>query len=296
MTKISLILVIFFYAFSQNNLNLYKETIEIAKLYKNFMFRNNPSEYNLSLFERIKSKELENTKSFIKEVITPNNNLESINFLALPDSLTLKYIYIVKRINWNLREKDPVDNLDLFNDLLKTEVSRYELVDNYYGILFASIGNKNKPFNFENTDFLLDNYNLKNDIENAIFFLKAMQLCGKSIWGYINIVKPPNYDKALSFIKKFPKFNGQAYYQFLDLNFKDFKIIIVKDDGESSYKGYYINKYYDLLINHLLCLNIKKELEEERRNLLLGSILKEENLYEYSKKKDFLETLFKRVE
>ena len=42
-------------------------------------------------------------------------------------------------------------------------VSRYELIENYYSMVFTGIGNKNQPFDLSNVDFVIDNYNLEDE-------------------------------------------------------------------------------------------------------------------------------------
>ena len=73
--------------------------------------------------------------------------------------------------------------------------------DGYYSMLFASVGNKVNPFNFSKIDFKLNDYNLANDTEKGIFFLECMDYCGKTIWGYMNVVKPPNTKRPLTSLK-----------------------------------------------------------------------------------------------
>jgi hypothetical protein len=68
---------------------------------------------------------------------------------------------------------------------------------------------------------------------------------------------------------------------------------IIKDKGKQSYKSYYLDKYFETLIFHLICLNKEGGSEKEKNDLLLGSILKERNLYKYTKYKDTLEDMFK---
>jgi hypothetical protein len=272
--------------------DLNNDLLELAKIYRNFMFRNAPTASTFEQLEEIKSPELINSTKFIKETITTSNKLTTAEFLKLPDETTLKYVYIIRRINWNLREEAPKDNNELITELSEKEILRYELIDNYYDMLFSGVGNKNQPFDLSDVDFQMNKYDLKDDTEKGIFFLKAMDLCGTFIWGYMNIVNPPNYKKALPLIEKYPKFNGQPYYQYLDFGFPDFEMVIVKDKDKESYKSYYLNKYYDTLLAHLECLSQNKKDKEERNDLLLGSILKEENYYKYSKKKDILDGLF----
>ncbi|NLO41430.1 MAG: hypothetical protein GX109_00160 [Bacteroidales bacterium] len=275
-----------------NASDLNNNLIELAKIYRNFMFRNSPTTSTFEQLAEIKSSELMNATKFIKETITTGNKLTTTEFLKLPDETTLKYINIIRRINWNITEEQPKDNNKVITELTDSAIPRYELIDNYYEMLFIGVGNKNQPFNLSGVDFQMNKYELQDNTEKGIFFLNAMNLCGTLIWGYMNIVKPPNYKKALQYIKKYPKFNGQPYYQYLDFGFPDFEMVIIKDKGKESYKSYYINRYYNTLLSHLECLSQKKKDKEKRIDLLLGSILKVENYYKYSKKKKVLKELF----
>lgn len=200
---------------------------------------------------------------------------------------------MIYSVNNNTRGENQIDNNKLIDSLKASEIPKNELVDCYYSMLFTSIGNKNQPFNLSKFDFKLKDYNLSNDTEKGIFFLQCIDICGTTIWGYMNIVKPANTGEAYKNIKKFPKFNGLKYYQFTDLNFHDFEMLIIKDKGKQSYKGYYIDKYYDLLLSHLTCLNKEGAKEKDINDLLLGSILKDNNLYKYTKNKQTLENIFK---
>ena len=67
---------------------------------------------------------------------------------------------------------------------------------------------------------------------------------------------------------------------------------IIKDKGIQSYKSYYLDKYYETLLFHLICLNKENWSEKEKNDLLLGSILKNNNLYKYTEYKDTLEDIF----
>lgn len=266
--------------------------IELGKAYKDFMFRNEPPKDFVKELKSGVPENLQVVTNFISQTVTTDNDLLKQSYLSLPDSQSLKYIYIVSNINYNIRKEIQVDNNKLIDSLRNAAIPKNELVDCYYSMLFASVGNKIKPFDFSKIDFKLKEYNLTNDTEKGIFFLQCMDYCGKSIWGYMNVVKPPNTEKAYDFIKKFPKFNGLKYYQFTDLHFPDFEMLIVQDKGKQSYKGYYIDKYYDLLLNHLTCLNNEGAKENDINDLLLGSILKDRNLYQYTKHKEKLEKMF----
>lgn len=283
-------------SYSQNQV-IDNNLIELGKLYRNFMFRNIPPAGTNEKLDKLKTDELNVTVEFIKQTITSKNELTSERFLQLPDTISLKYIFVVRQISLNVREENPKDNYKLIADTLSSDIKYFALVDNYYDMLFSGIGNKNQPFDLTEVNFELNNYNLKSDTEKGIFFLKAMSLCGMTIWGYMNVVKPPNYKAAMDKINKYPKFNGQPYYQYLDLNFPDFKIKILKDEGEMSYKEYFIDKYLNTLIYHYMCLNRKKKYKEQELDLVLGSILKEKQYYKYSKNyQEQLERMFRTQE
>lgn len=276
--------------------NINAEIVELAKIYRNFMFRNSPVESTFKQLDNIETEELSGSVLFIEEAITTGNSLTTKKFLTPPDEGTLLNLYIIRRVNWNLREKSPKDNVEVIKKLQSKELTRYILLDSYYDMLFSGVANKNQPFDLSTTNFELFDYELTDETEKGIFFLKAMDFCGTTIWGYMNIVNPPNYKKALEYIKKYPKFNGRPYFQYLDFGFSDFELQIEKDKDEESFKAYYINKYYDTLLSHMACLSQKKKQKQAKEDLALGSILKEKNYYEYSKKKKALESIFKTME
>lgn len=270
-----------------------KKFIELSKAYKDFMFRNEPTK---KVIKDVKSKVPENLKTatdFIIQTITTDNKLLSKRFLTRPSDQTLKQIFIIRAINLNLREENQVDNNKLIDSLTTENIPTYELIDNYYGMLFTAIGNKNQSFDLSKVDFQLNDYNLKDDTEKGIFFLRCMNYCNRTIWGFMNVVKPPNIQKAYDNIKKFPEFNGSPYYQYSEFYFPDFEMNIVEGEGKQSYKSYYLNKYYETLFYHLVCLDKENGTEKEKNDLLLGSILKDRKLYKYTKYKDILENIFK---
>ena len=294
MTKTTLAFLALFLTiltFGQTNNN--DKLIELGKTYKDFMFRNEPTK---QVFKDIKENNTENLKTatdFIAQTITTKNKLLTQQFLSRPDDQILKQIFIIRAINLNLREENQVDNNKLIDSLTNVSIPIYELVDNYYGMLFTAVGNKNQPFDFSKIDFKLKDYNFKDDTEKGIFFLRCMRDCNSVIWGYMNVVKPPNTQKAYDNIKKYPQFNGRPYYQYTDFYFTDFEMNIVKDKGKQSYKSYYLDKYFETLLFYLTCLNKEGGTEKEKNDLLLGSIMKERNLYKYTKYKDTLEDIFK---
>lgn len=278
--------------FGQSSRNL--KLIELGKAYKNFMSRNEPPKQILEDIYQDLPTNLTITANFIVQTITTNNKILSKSVLTLPDTQTLKNIYLVRAINYNLMEENGIDNNRLIDSLDNKHIQHYEMVDVYYDLLFASVTNKMSEFDLSNMDFNLKEYNLSDDTEKGILFLNCMEFCGKKIFGYMNFIKPPNTKKSLELIKKYPKFNGQPYFQYNDFNFQDFNLLLFKNRGVESFKGYYIDKYYEVLLSHLLCLNKEKSSEKDKSDLLLGSILKDSQFYKYTKYKDVLENIFKK--
>lgn len=290
-TKILLILLLSVqFVTGQNNDNK-NELIDLAKIYRNFHFSNDPPKVVFNQLESIKSSELLKTKNFISELIKTNNSIATKKYLTKPDTITLKSLYTIRAINWNMHEADPKDNYSVIDSLINEKTDYHELLSCYYGMIFTAVGNKNRPFDMSDVNFTLWDYNLINDTEKGIFFLESMKTFGTLIWGYINVPKPPNYKKALEYIVKYPKYNGQPYYQYLDLNFQDFKLTTDKRKPKESYKKYYLNT----LFYHSLCLSQKKKYKEKRYDVLLGSIMKNESYWKYSEYPELFEQIFKKV-
>jgi hypothetical protein len=271
------------------------QLIALAKTYGDYIFMNVPSKKTVSALRADAPADLKTTANFVAESITTKNKLLTPAYLRLPDDAALKQLYIIWQIYANNTSDAPQPNEPLTDSLMGVSVPRYELVDNYYLLLFRSCGNKNQPFNLSKTDFDLAAYGLRDDTEKGIFFLECMDYCGTMIWGYMNIPKPANTKEALSLIKKYPKFNGQPYYAFDDFFFPDFEMVIL-DQGVREYKSYYLNKYFETLLSHALCLYQEKAPQEEMQLLLLGSIMRDERLYKYTEYKETLEEIFSEAE
>ena len=259
----------------------------LAKAWSGFMLQNEPPKGYIKNLKANMPEGLQPAAEFISQTITSDNDLLKDKFLTIPEAATLKNIYIIRSVVANIREEYRVDNDKLIDSLKAADIPRNDMVYNYYDMLFTGVGNKNKPFNMSRVNLNLNNYKLANNTEQGIFFLQCMSLCGSMIWGYMNVVKPPNTSKALEFIAKFPRVNSLDYYQFTDLLFPDFEITIA--GKKQSYKSFYIDKYYELLLNHMTAMQEEKAPVDIIQHLVLGSIIKDRILYKYTKHKDRLE-------
>lgn len=275
---------------AQSTLNT-QHIIELGKYYSEYMLSQEPSEEFNAKFATDFENDLQQATAFIKETVTKKNEILTDKFLKVPDSTTLKIIYIIGKLHQNPHLKSPKDPVKLVDSLKIAQIPMQELLDQYYQIIFASVGNKNLPFNLSKIDFNLNTYGLENDQYRGIFYLTCMEMCGNQIFGYMNIVNPPNTKKALSYIKKYPKFNGEPYYKYKNFEFDDFQMEILNDQGEESYKSYFITKLYSTLLSHLVCLKKENKSDKDINDLLLNSILNEESFYEFTVQKDLLESI-----
>ncbi|MBL7981585.1 MAG: hypothetical protein JNL52_07210 [Flavobacteriales bacterium] len=265
--------------------------ILLARTYKDNMFRNAPTRETLDAV-RTMPPELNATRDFVVQTITEKNALAQKKWMTAPDETTLRHIHTVRILNLDMRKEGRMGDRAVMDSLRLHPADRNELVRNYYSMLFTAIGNKNQPFDLSKLDLRPDTYGLQSDTERGIVFLECMQLCRSVIWGYMNVVKPPNTQKALAHIKRYPKVNGAAYYRFTDLNFTDFKFVM--NDSLQSYKGILVDHYLDVLLYHLMVLSDTGAKEETVRDLLLGSSMRDEQLWKYSSKRATLEQIFKK--
>ena len=271
------------------------ELIKLSEVYRKYHFSNAPPKDVFKELKKIKSPELKKSRDFIKELIKTNNDITTRKFLTKPDSTTLKSLYIIRGLNWNMHEAEPKEEKFILDSLLMEHTDYYELLSCYYGMLFTSVGNKNRPFDMSTTNFKIDEYNLVDKTEKGIFFLESMETFGTMIWGYMNVPNPPNYKKAMSFINKYPQYNSELYYQYLNLNFKDFVLTIDKSKPKESFKTYYLNKYMNTILYHAMSFSRTNGTQEDVNAILLGSIIKNESYWKHSETPEIFENIFKKV-
>lgn len=289
-------LIFFFFSYAQDeDKKLKNQLIELAKIYHAFSFVNTPANSITDRLAAIDITGLKPSADFIGESIKSNNKIITDKYLAKPAPETLKYLFIIRNINWNLFEADPVDNYALIDSLANAGLNKYELLSCYYDMMFMSVGNKNRPFDMSKVNFDLSELGLEDDTEKGIFFLKSMESFGAYIWGYMNIPKPPDYKAALDIIDKYPTYNEQPYYQFAELNFGDFDLVIDKKKPKESFKKYHINKFLNTLLYHSMCLGEKKKGKEEQQKVMPGSIMHNESYYKYSDTPEIFQSIFQKV-
>lgn len=269
------------------------DIIMLSNAFGDYMFQSRPpSDFTATLRTKV-SPSMSQAASFIAQTITADNDLLDIKYLTLPDDTTLRSLSIINAVFQNSKKETTVTAERLIDSLMASGIDRNNLIDDYYRVLFAAVGNKIKSFNMSKVNFTPDEYQLRNATERGIFFLRAMDLCATMIWGYMNIVKPANTKEAVAYIKKFPKVDGRPYYTYTELHFLDFEFLMA--DSVQSYKNYYVDRYYGLLLNHLICIDAEKAKQQIVDDLLLASVLHDRSLYKYTHHRTVLEQIFYEV-
>lgn len=205
------------------------------------------------------------------------------DIMQKPDSSTLKDIFIIQSVRYNKFLDQPIVDSVLIDSLVNANLNYNELVTSYYHNLFDDVLSKNRPMSLTTTNFDLSTYNLENDTEKAIFVLALFESCNTFIWGYMNIVRPPNYKAAHEIINQFSTINSKAYFEYTNFDFEDFNVTLETGKPKVSFKDHYISKFYSTLYYHYLCLDQKKKFKPMQEQLVSSSILTKKKYWKYCK-------------
>jgi len=282
-----------FYSKGQE-LNTDNEIINLAKIYRSNHGLSSLDVNSSSIFNKYQGTKFETVSNFIEELTKSKNRIIEPKFLIRPDSTTLKIFHTIIMVNYNMYEKKPDNNEDVVEKFLNKDISTNEQLQQYYGSLFVSVINKNRPFDYSDLNWNLDELGLKNDKEKAVFFLVFMDKLGSQIYNYHSAMRGPNWDGIEKYVNLLPKVNGKKYYQFDAFYFKDFKMTIYKK--RRYFKEYYMPKYYDILVGHILMLEQKNFNRKEINKFLLTSILSQGQYYEYCNRMDVIDSYLTKKE
>ncbi|MCH2231768.1 MAG: hypothetical protein MK105_15650 [Crocinitomicaceae bacterium] len=256
--------------------------IELYGFYGKNVMSSKPDKKELKSIGQDFPAKFEFISEFIKETTLPNNDLLTDRFLVLPDTFSLKVVYIIDALYQNPSKKVVYEESVLIDSLLKADIDRKELIDEYYSTIFTSFSNKNKPFDLSKVDFDLEKLVPNDSIGQAIMFLRTMEECGKHIRGYMGFGGEDGIKNAYDLILKYPKFSGKEYYKFISFDFDDFEFEIYNDRGLESYLTNYLGKYYSVLYNHLICIMEITKDRDKGLALWNNSILSNSDFYKYA--------------
>jgi hypothetical protein len=276
------------------SLNSVTEIVNLAKIYRGNHGLSGLDDKSNSLFAKYNGTEFEKVARFIEESTKNKNRIIEPEFLTRPDSVTLKLFHTIIMVNYNMYESNPDDNERVAEKFLKKEITVYEQIQQYYGSLFTSVINKNRPFDYSNQNWDLDSLGLKDDKEKAVFFLIFIDELGSQISFFHGAMRGPNWDGIEKYVKLLPKINGKNYYEFDAFYFKDFEMMIYKKDRK--FKEYYLPKFYDVLVGHILMMEEKKFDRQDITKFLLTSILSQKQYYDYCNKMEVINSYLTKKE
>jgi len=260
--------------------------VNLAKIYRGNHGLSGFDDKSNSVFAKYNGTEFETVAKFIEESTKEKNRVIETEFLSRTDSATLKIFHTIIMVNYNMYESNPDDNEKVAEKFLKKSITVYEQIQQYYESLFISVINKNRPFDYSNLNWNLDSLGFKNDKEKAVFFLVFMDELGSQISSFYGAMRGPNWDGIEKYVKLLPKINNKNYYEFDAFYFKDFEMMIYKK--ERNFKEYYLPKFYDILVGHILMMEQKKFERQEITKFLLTSILSQKQYYDYCNKMDVI--------
>lgn len=251
MKKFTLIVFLIFtqYSFSQENIG--SEIITLAEVFHTYHW-DKPDSKALSKLNKVKSIELADCKSFIKEIIKTKNNILDVKYTRKPSLRTLKYMYIILKVNYNMFEEKPLENFSLIEALKNEDIDEHELLTFYYRTIFASLVNKNLDRDYSKINFRTEELNLNTETEKAVFFLVAMERFGTYVWGYMNITNG-NCKKVREEIRRWPRFDGEKFNSPTGFSFIDFKVEVDKREPKVEFKKYYLEKLNETISYYQQC-------------------------------------------
>ncbi len=199
-------------------------------------------------------------------------------YLERPDNEELQLWYVINEIAHNMQKDNanPKPNNEVAKDILGKKIDERWLVDNYYNELYGGIAMLFNEKDMSKVNFDIDNYDLKDATEKAIFFLNMTRPLLQR-FQVLNHMKNP--DKLIEFAGKLPKFNGKPYYTFINFDFEDFDY---PSAGEmASYTATGLGQYYGSLMCHFMAL-AEKGMSAETREIYFNSILYIPKYFKYS--------------
>ncbi len=251
-------LLLNFCCFSQTSNN---DFIQLAEAFHKYHSIKKVDSLVIRNLEKIHSIENDNSKDFIVELIKPDNQTLSDKYLTKPTLKTLKSVYVILQLNYNMFSSNPISNDQVFKKIDFENVSEEELLAKYYETLIGNLVNKIETIDFSNINFDFKKLNLKTKTERSILFLIVMERLGTYYWGNETISESINSDDIANIIKRYPKFDGKKYFEYNDFDFQDFDVSIDIRRAKESFKDYYLKKYINIIQYHFEELTIKLKTE-----------------------------------
>jgi hypothetical protein len=224
--------------------------IQLAEAFHKYHSVRNVDSLIIQKLEKIKSVENDESKDFIIELIKPNNNTLSEKYLKKPNQITLKSVYKILQLNYNMFSANPIANNDILKKIKFDNISEQELLAKYYETLIGNLVNKMDKIDFSIININFENLNLNTKTEKGILFLIVIERLGSYYWGNEYLSEIENSNEIKNIIKRYPKFDNKEYYEYNDFDFDDFLITVDIRKPKTSFKDYFLKIYINTIQSH----------------------------------------------
>lgn len=194
-------------------------------------------------------------KSFQKTLLNKDESILSNEFLKKPSKNDLLAHYIDNKLQWNSfnRGTEKKTTEEVINGTINESPTENEMLAFYYKSIFSHILNNQRNIEPYEKNIELVKLNL-DPTQQTILFLSAMKMLGTQVYGYSNTRFPENCHRQHEFLKKIPKFNGKAFYEFDLKEYQDFKLKIDKRFPKQSFKDNYEPEFYKAIKGYEKCI------------------------------------------
>lgn len=234
-----------------------KDFIQLAEAFHKYSSIRNVDSLVILNLGKIHSVENDNSRDFIVELIKPNNQTLSDKYLTKPTLKTLKSVYVILQLNYNMFSSKPIANEKIIKKIDFKNISEDELLVTYYETLIGNLVNKIETIDFSIVNFDFEKLKLKTKTEKSIFFLIVMERLGSYYWANEAMSESINRDDIENIIKRYPKFDGKKYFEYNDFDFQDFNVRVDIRRAKESFKDYYLKNYINIIQYHFEELKTK---------------------------------------
>lgn len=238
-----------------------KDFIQLAEAFHKYSSIRNVDSLVILNLGKIQSVENDNSRDFIVEIIKPNNQTLSDKYLTKPTLKTLKSVYVILQLNYNMFSSKPIANEKVIKKIDFKNISEDELLVTYYRTLIGNLVNKLETIDFSIVNFDFEKLKLKTKTEKSIFFLIVMERLGSYYWANEAMSESINRDDIVNIIKRYPKFDGKKYFEYNDFDFQDFNVSVDIRRAKESFKDYYLKNYINIIQYHFEELKTKLKTE-----------------------------------
>lgn len=229
--------------------------------------------------------------AFIKECIRKKGKVLQPIYLQRPTEKVLRDLWLVRQLDLESNTgREPRHPLRVLDSLNTVQPDYYNLVLDYYLMLFGKATNQYSLKKFRKMNFNLNELGL-DQMEQEIFFLSCMYYLRRRHfldYDYLPSEIIP-WKEIYQRTQYLPKFNGLPYFTFTGFIGEDRLVQIFSDvPYPTSFYHTFLDAYYDLLVKHILSIYINNESKQEFFDLRTYSWLNAPTYFKYSRNQPFL--------